>query len=350
MSPPAGDGVIYTSQPITTIISRGWNLLRLTFKDSVLLALIPTVCFTLAIMLFTFPASWTFLTPSGEAAMARDLVALALSVPVWLLFFVLWGFSNCALIRLYYSAMVLDAPLSVKDCWRFVWGIKWPIMLLMLVFTLMLAVFVALDFLILLVGGLMSMAAFGALGSFAGIAQNWLLTLMMIFFLLLWGFAVLTVTIGLMTVEGFFFVFPFIALSTAPQGPDRPSLPSLVGQAYRLLFSSLPRLVVFAIALFVFSSVLSTVLNAPIIVWASAEMLRQGVTQQHHLPMHVNLAINIWGSLIHLVLSPFYTAAITLFWYDCRVRKEGLDLRLWFNQMIQRRGKRPEDFMAPSGL
>jgi hypothetical protein len=109
-------------------------------------------------------------------------------------------------------------------------------------------------------------------------------------------------------------------------------------QAFRLLLSNFPKLTLFGILFFLFSCLLSTILHSPIFLWVALELARLGVPTQHTIPLHLQIGINLWGVLTSFILLPFYSSAITLMWYDCQVRKEGLDLRLWLYRLKQRRG------------
>jgi hypothetical protein len=333
-------GLIYQAQGILSLISRAWNLLRLNLRNSLILMLAPTLLLMFFSILIAIPASQTFLTPTLLHQLAISILLGLLAVGAGLAYFILWGFSCSALIRLYYSAIVNSEPISLKEALLFVKQV-WPRLLgLMGLFVAGVFGFAVLDFLILFLGILMSTAAFAVLGSLVHVGNNPILAAMIIFFLLLWGFLVLVLLVGLMSFEGFFLMFPFIAVSTEPDPTSRSWFRSVLN-SYKLVFANMPRLVLFSIALFFFSLTLSLVLNAPAFLWAFLEMTRLGVSKQHYLPMYIHVVMNLWQNLVHLLLTPFYLSAVTLFWYDCRVRKEGLDLQLWLEQLTHRRKLHP---------
>lgn len=334
--------VIYPAQSVTTLISRAWNVVKLNWKSSLLIMLGPTLLYTLLAILLSLATSQTFLTPAPGSQLILKLVTALLSVIIGILGYFYSGLANCALVRLYYSAIVQEQPLSAKACGAFILRNWAPLVGLMCLVIVPIIVFIVIDFLIISLGVLMGTAALGVLGSYAVIAQSVLKGIMVVFFMLLWGCVVLTVSISLISFEGFFLVFPFMALSTAPS--DQPlAWPRRIGAAYRLLLNNMPRAILFALALFGFGLVMSSVLNVPAFLWMWLEMTRLGLSQQHHAPLHVNIILNLWSSATHLILTPFYISAVTLFWYDCQVRKEGLDLRLWFENLVRRRNHRPMD-------
>lgn len=341
-------GKIYAAQKVTTLISRAWNLLRVNLKSSVLVMLIPTLVLTVFHIVISIPASQTFLTPTAMARLAIGATTALLGLGLGIVSFFVWGVSCCALIRLYYSAIILEKPIPLRECWAFVNRIKGPLVLMLLLFVVLLTMFIVADFLLLFIGIITSAALFGLLGTLIGTAQNPVLTIMIIFFMILWGFVVLGLLITLVTVQGFFFVFPIVSLATA-NDPDIPWWRHILN-AYRLIFVSLPRLMLFAMALFGFSLVVSLTMSAPALVWSWLEMARLGVSDQHHVPLYINTVLNLWRSVVDLLLIPFYVSAATLFWYDCRVRKEGLDLQIWFAGILRRRGKEPHAYQVQPGF
>ena len=92
------------------------------------------------------------------------------------------------------------------------------------------------------------------------------------------------------------------------------------------------------------------VLMSPVWIWSILELTRLGINQQDRIPLHVQTVLNIWSSLANLLVLPFHISALTLFWYDCLVRKEGLDLKLWFSRILQQQGKKPEEVLPSTHL
>lgn len=344
----ASPSVIYPAQGIMLLISHAWNLLRANLKSSILIILAPTLLFTLFHLLVGLLSGQTFLTSTTVSALTQDLLVGAVLILLAIPCFGLWIFSCCTLSRLYYSAITQEQPLSVKACWQYTLKRWFPTLGVTITLSISLLVMLALDFFILFIGLSLSFFILGALAVSTGNFQHIGSQVMMFLFLLVWGFVVLTFTIGMASFQGFFFTFPLLALSTGPSAPG--SIWPRLKEAYRLLFKNLIRLTLFGVVLFCFSGALSVVLMSPAWIWAVLEMARLGLSQQHYIPLHVQSVLNIYSSLASLLMLPFHISALTLLWYDCQVRQEGLDLRIWFNRILERQNRQPEPFNTSLNL
>jgi len=336
--------VIYPAQGILNLISRAWNLLVINLKNSLLVVLVPTLLLMVFHLLIASLSSRTFLTPTTGSALASEQLTAILGAAIAIPAFFLWVLSCCTLSRFYYSAITQPTPLSLRECWQYTSKNWLPLCGLALLLSFCTIVMIAADFVILVLGITLSTMVIGAISLSSGGMQAMGSGIMMFFFLLAIGFVILSLMIGLATFQGFFFTFPLLAVSTAPR--LNTAWTSAILQAYRLLLRHLSRLIPFALALFCFSAVLTTVLLSPVWVWAALEMTRLGLNQQHYIPMHIQSVINIASSMANLLILPFHISAVTLLWYDCQVRSEGLDLKIWFNDLLGRHEKQPTDFGA----
>ncbi|MCE3234748.1 MAG: hypothetical protein K0Q50_928 [Vampirovibrio sp.] len=339
---PSGPTTIYPAQSIMQIISHAWNLLRANLKSSLLIILGPTLLFAVFNLLVGLLSEHDFLTPTSAPVLTQRLLTGLLLLLMGIPCFFFWIFSCCALSRFYYSAIVQEQPISMKACWQYVLRRWVSISLAVIALSLSMLVLAIVDFVVLFIG--LSLAflilgnlTFSALGAISLGPQ-----IMMLFFLLVFGFIILSVSIGLISFQGFFFTLPLIAISTA-QNSDI-SVWTIFRQAYRFLFRNLVRLTAFGLTLFFFSSVITTVLMSPLWIWAVMEMTRLGVSQQHSIPLHVQSIMNIYSSLTGLLILPFHISALTLLWYDCQVRQEGLDLKIWFRRLLCNKRKDVPDF------
>jgi hypothetical protein len=329
---------IHPSQGVLTILSEAWNLVRLNLKDCFKTMLWPSLLFGLSSLAFSIPASLTFLTGTPVPKLIISIVCFLAGLLLWLTGMACWSFSYCVLSRLFYSAIVDEKPLSLQACWKHILQ-NWQSLILTLFLLLLISAgLIVLDLLVFYAGILISAAIFATLGvgNLLHSGQHILTLGMSILFLIVWGFMVLALLVILITGQSLVFTFPFVAIATRPSGPIQwwPCMQ----ESFRLIFSDFPKLILFGITFFLFSCVLSAVLNAPVMLWVGLELSRLGVPTHHTIPMHIQVGLNFWGVLTYFVLLPFYSSAVTLMWYDCQVRKEGLDLKLWLRQLMQRRG------------
>jgi hypothetical protein len=336
--------LIYPAQGILTLTGRAWNLFRLNWKAGLLVMLGPTILKTGLAVLGSLLSSGTFLTPTTTGKLIFiALLGVTLMVG-FLLYFFVWGFSCCTLSRFYYSAIIDEKPLSLKACWQSILK-KAPALGLMMVIIIPLSGFmVILDIIFLYLGIFISAAALSAFAVSTHAFTNSISGITTIFFLLVWGFVVLALLIGLGTLQWFLCIFPFIAVATAPI--RRQTTWPLVKQGIRQVFENLPRLIPYAVTLFIFTWVAMLTLMAPTILWVALEMKRTGMEHQVHLPFHISAIANLISGLVELMSAPFVISALTLFWYDCQVRREGIDLQLWFNKLLRRRNLLPQNYQT----
>ena len=343
---PRPTPVLYPAQGTITLLSRAWNLFRVNLKSSILL-LLPAVLLSTTVHLLSIQLSGgKVLTQVSMAELGMKLLLavslLLLSVPTLFL----WVFTACVLSRFFYSAITSETPLPLKSCLGYIQK-KWLTISLMTItlgsvsfFLIFLNLFI-LYLGIILSGALMAYLGFSA-GHNLGSHNSILMAIMIVLLLMLWGFLILALLIIILSFQTFFFVFPLMAIANAPE-VNTPWWP-LVKNSYRLVFANAPRLILFSLAQFFLALVISTVINSPVLIWAGIELSRLGLSRPFQIPLHVQTVINLWSVIASLALMPFYVSAFTLLWYDCQVRQEGLDLVLWFNALLRRQGRQPQEF------
>jgi hypothetical protein len=331
------------SQNTITLVSRAWNLMKANLKASIMLILPPILLLTGVNLLVSMLSGGTFLTTASPWAMGMKLGLALAGLFLLIPSFFLWVFCGAALSRLYFSSIVGDEPLSVRDCCRHVWTNWLTYTLLTAGLGLVSMSLMGINLLLLILGVFLSstlMIRLGtALGHFGG---NVFTGSMLVLFLLVWGFTILVATSGILIFQCFFFIFPLLSISTTPR--NQLDWWPRVRAAYRLMFARFTQLMLFSLSMGLFSMVLGGVLMSPAFMWMLIELQRLGIGQQHHIPIHIQTVINIWSSLANLVIYPFQISACTLLWYDCQVRQEGLDLQIRFNRLLLRKGFQPADF------
>jgi hypothetical protein len=333
--------VFRAPQGVLALINQAWNLVRLNLKDSFKTILLPALLFSLSSFVLSVPFSLPFLTEVPLAKLTIVFICMLAGILLWLVGVAAWIFSYCALSRLYSSAITDEKPYPLHACWRHALQ-NWKSLVLTLFLLLLLtAVLIALDFILLSVGFAVSAAVFTFMSTnMLGHGHNPLSIGMSIVFLLIWGFSVLALLVILITVKGLMFIFPFTSIATHPDEKS-PWWPG-IRRAFRLVFSNFTHLMLFGIFAFIFACVLSSALHTPVLIWSIVETARISKPTQHQVPLHVQVVFNAWTLLSSFILLAFYSSAFTLAWHDCRVRKEGLDLKLWLYQLMQRRGISPK--------
>lgn len=348
------DQPIYPAQGIFTLISQAWNLCRLHLKESLRFLMVPTLIQIVFIILLTLLSGKTFLTAVTLQALAFKLVVIILLLLLGFPLFFYWVFCCCTLIRFYYLGLTSPEAPTLGECWRY--ALKaWPSIVGLTIFSgFLLVVLLVLDGLILFFGLLISGAVLGALGGTLspGSHRSVVTIGMMLSFMLVLGFLVLTLIVSLIVFQSFLFTFPLISLSTESQPrshqPRRTGFSHFTG-VLKLLLTNLPRVIGFSLALFGFTWLMVIVMMSPAWVWSALELNRLGINQQHVIPEYVQAVLNLWNTVVNLIVLPFHLSALTLFWYDCQVRREGMDLQLWLQRLMGRQNKKLEDSLN-SGL
>ena len=327
---------ILPAQGVCNIISRGWNLFRLNMKASLTIILAPTVAFSAFLLLLSLSVSYAPQVAASDKLLAYGLIIALVALASLAMFFFIYGFACCTLIRFFYSALVRREPQPLAQCWRFTWGLRWELAWCFFAAVLMQFVFTVTDLVILFVGGSLSTLALAALGGFAALARNPLVLVVTVVGFIIFGFILLAFLIAIFAGQGFMILFPLLAVMTSDTG--RPTL-RLLKEGLRQVSRNFPRMIRFGLALFIFSSAVSMALHMPVYSWVWYEKARLGLGASATPPMYVRLVLTLWSSLASILLTPFALSAITLFWYDCQVRSDGLDLKLWLADMTQRQNK-----------
>lgn len=342
--PRSALSVIHTAQGIFTLLGHAWQLLRSHMGANLKTLALPMALASLCGILLAIPSSQMVLTLTSLESLLITLACFLLGGLFGLAHLIALTLAGGLLCRFYYCAIVEPQAPSLKSCWQFINRIKFRLLLLGVGSVPLLILCLIVNLLIWLVGGFIALAAITTLGSLQSLGGSPLLGIMLVLFLLIWGFVVITVCLALGTAQLFVLAVPFLATITAPW-PEQDALKwrQRIGRGYRLVFRDIFRLLSFSLAFFGMSVLLSAVLNSPAVIWGAWEAWRLSLSDQHTVPLHVNVIINIWNSLTALVWLPFYLSAASLFWYDCQVRHEGLDLHLWFEDLAMRHGVLPEE-------
>lgn len=109
------------------------------------------------------------------------------------------------------------------------------------------------------------------------------------------------------------------------------SVGALFGRTFSLVFQDFWRASYFCLLLFIALIVISYPLSLPLVLISIFEFLRQGMTTEFltdpgKMPFYYTLFNQTWESIVSIITWPISFIAIGLFYYDLRMRKEGIDL------------------------
>ena len=112
---------------------------------------------------------------------------------------------------------------------------------------------------------------------------------------------------------------------------------ALIGRGFSLTFNDFGRSLFFAILLIVTVYSLHYPLSLPAICVTVFELFRHGVSSANSNPMHMPLYVLVfteaWESIVNMFIWPVTWLAFGQFYYDLRIRQEGLDVLQTLNQI-----------------
>jgi hypothetical protein len=89
----------------------------------------------------------------------------------------------------------------------------------------------------------------------------------------------------------------------------------------------------FGLLLFIAITAISYPLTLPVVVLSLVDMFQQGlssetIVESYRMPFYLMVVGQVWESLVNMLLWPVIFMAYGLFYYDLRLRQEGLDLTM----------------------
>ena len=326
--------MILQTAGVGTTIGRAINTFKLNIRAAAQIMMIPLVISALEGVVNAIPSAIHTLTmPDMGRLVITALAALLVfflsiaSVFITTLF--------CApIIRINYSTLTHPAPMSlhqsIADCKKSI-GTLIALTLYALISLIIFGVIDAILAVIALFGLTAIMVASTTITTMfksSSVAGPFFITTLVI------SGAILTiVTLAILGFQMMMSFLPLVCASTSHDMQKRGFVQSL-GYGFRMLFANLPRAVLFGILLIIFWGVVATVLQLPVGIWMGIELRRfDDALQPGTIPLHVSFVVNLITSVVKTVMTPFGLCAIALFWYDCQVRKEGVDLAQWLTRM-----------------
>lgn len=336
------ESVIYYNTGAGMLIGRAWSLFRQNLKAGLLLILIPAILFALQGVFASIPSAFQTTATPSLVQIGFTLISIIGSVLLFTAATLAALLASLVLTRIFWSCLMGGKPISVGESLAFFrnFRVMAAILATSVVALALYVVFLLIDFFILTLGVMIASMVFGMVAGQiqqAGFGNVLALSAVSLIYMVIVGCLIMGLTLALLGVQILLLNFPFIALAT---GTGK-HLMRDIGKSLRLFFANLPKAALFGSLLVVFMLVVYLVLTAPIVsIWVPFEMQRMqsaGNQPPGMLPFHVMVIINFWTSVLTVLSLPYMFAAFTLFWYDCRVNREGLDLRLWFVDLCRRR-------------
>ncbi|MBY0449739.1 MAG: hypothetical protein K2X01_03845 [Cyanobacteria bacterium] len=312
---------IYPHSGATAIVGRAWSLFRRFPKESVLLMMPPTFLNLIVAIMASYPASAPLRDRINPTYIAVSVVTMLAAMLLSMLAGIVSVFFFFVLIRFYYSRLIQEDPITLKEAitqsinrWK---SITFSVLLAFvgyLFFAVVDIVAITIEFI------LFAFAISNLMKVNPGLGAG--------------GMALLMLVIGiqLFVMLGFQAMLLLIPVTALACTETEKRLVDTVIESYKVIFGQPLRSAWFGIALGTTAIVMSMVVNIPVSI-GLLQMMQGG--DKGYVPFHLSVLASAASNLFHLVLFPFLMGALTLFWYDGTVRRLGADLHLQLQRLEQ---------------
>lgn len=316
-----------SAMSVGEIISRSWRLYRLNFKQVILYSIIGTPIMLIAQLLLNMPSAFSNSdNPAIAGAICCFVYPVGMAILALSCFIAI--FFNTLLIQAFFNILTGES-IEYKKLFS---GIKNKMGRLTktTLFILGQAIpFYIIDCIIIIVmtiaAIILAISISTLLNHMGGSSPSSLIgsTIFFIIFLVLF----LLIFIPFMML--IFSQFLVCCLQLVILSVEKPmSLWDCFKRSMILIYKNFGHAIFFSFCLISIWYVFTMYFNIPIIIYSFIEVFKDGIVprSQATYPMHVLVISSIWGSLAGMLIWPFIVSAITLFYYDIKVRTEGFDL------------------------
>jgi hypothetical protein len=312
-----------SSMTVGEIISRSWRLYRLNIKDVILFTLIPSVIYTVAQVFLNLPSAFL----SDPSAASNPVVmgsTCCFFYPAG--FLLLFGgmfvaiFFNGCLIKAFYNKLT-GKVVRFKEIINYINQFMPRFLKLCGLLALEIFVFTFLD-VILLIACYMAFLVPMMLGIAAGREEPVIAGIGVVAGIVLFMIALIIMTMIVMM--QFFLCTLQIVIVVLEDTPVLKTIPKSIDLISRNLWRSTG----FMFAIVMLWYVLAFYFNLPASIFMMVMMFKEGIAGSAQPPVFIIILVTTWSYMVSMFIWPFLVSGITMFYYDMRVRSEGLDLKL----------------------
>jgi hypothetical protein len=314
----------YGSVGVLTQISRGWNLTRLHGKEAFLLLIIPILIMVASSVVQVIPQAYSHLVEK-EAGLAIGTVLTIVCFGISLVLgFVGWtglGFAFVLLAHRFYFSLLGQTP--PKGWIKQFLNDRWPPLLGVFFVLLVMNVFFVFAEIATFFGGLIIS---GILMAIIGIIQDIDSKIGGGLVALFVGFLTVSLLYVEFVLQMLFSMFPIIAVATLPC--DNKLFQDALG-SLGLLWRRPYKTLLFGTGLIFFYMFLALFFQIPLYAWMGFEIphMSQEDMAGGNFPIHLLVTIHVWGAFVSGVVWVFVLGATSLFFYDCQMSVDGMDLK-----------------------
>ena len=304
------------SMDIGDLISRGWHLYRSNFRLVFLYVLIPGILVCIAKLCMNVPY---VLTGLNDAYAGAICCLCPMGIVIWILSVFLTILFSWALIKsLYHSLIGLPADIkTIMNLFKQNFG---KILLFSGIVTCEALAFIILDWNILFLSYVLSVIPVGIAGIMAetnqfGAGIGCLCSSLICIF-----FIILIITI-------FCLQFLVCILQMVIFASDKSSISASLGKSFQVLLKFPLRSIFFGICLGLFFLFLTMFFQYKGLLLVVLGLLNFTSISEELKAGIIMVSSSVWFSIVNMFMWPLILSSITLFYFDIRIRSEGLDLK-----------------------
>lgn len=292
-------------QGVGDVVGLACRFVRGNFRLIWNFLLVPTVFATIAGVMF----QWVLTYGVSNFAQTKDVGTAFGLAGIWfvgiLVFFIAWWILGLRLLAL--TRLALHFAPNIEEAAKYMYRRKWSVLgVYFLTLILMMAVVVAWT---------MVVGAGVMLSSASSVAA---------------ALAISVGVFGLVVSMGVYVLTSHLALCILAC-EDEP-VTAVIGRALSLIFRHFWRAIAFGIIFAVTFTVISYPLSLPIAVLTFFDAIQHGLGSSadaggYKPPLYILVIAQTWESLTGMYLRPLVVFGFGLFYYDLRLRSEGLDIR-----------------------
>lgn len=294
-------------QSVGDLIGRAFRVYRRNIPLFFKVLLGPTIFATIGSLGLQWAVTYG-VTPEPTQGMSLPLLAALIIVSIIILLAAKW---ILAVRQLAFVRMMAGFASDYATAYDYVARRKWMVLALYLSgVALMVAAFVV---------WVLEMALMALLPRF-GLAM----AIFTVFGVLIGAFGLLG-SVCLIVLVGFL-VFSAAACEDVP-------LTMLISRGLSLTLNDFGRSLGFGVLLVIAITAISYPLTLPVVILSLVDMFREGISSEtivgsYRMPFYLMVVGQVWESLVNMLLWPVIFMAYGLFYYDLRLRQEGLDLTM----------------------
>lgn len=302
------------------IVSRGWRLYRLNFKEVIIFSLIPTVIFSLAQIPQLVLNSPNAYKENPEMLPLFCCCILPGSYGLLIIGSFIAICLNYFIIKIFYNKLI-NKQLTFSEIFEEIKTRIGNLILLCILIIFEAVAFYIIDIVLIAIAVVLLVLPISMLSAIG--ATNPVISFLI-------GFVFVILLFIAIVLISFFALVQFLVcmLQVVIFVVEKATVLQSFINSFKIPYADISRAFKFIFCLTGLWYGLLIFFNTPAIYYMFYELYREGLTSTEGYPIHVLAVMTFWGDIISMFLWPMVISAVTLFYFDAKVRLEGFDLSL----------------------